>query len=142
MRLLVCGGRTWGYAWFGASTEIQLLAHRQRLKSFQVLDAVDMAIGVDVIIHGDAKGADRIAQLWADENRIPVEVFPANWRELGRKAGPLRNTQMLDDGLPDVVICFPGGVGTSDMMGKAIDRDGVDVFDVGGLHDGPLFVPR
>ena len=142
MRFLVCGGRTWGYAWHGAQPHEHFLALKQRQQSFAVLDQLDMTVGIDVIIHGDARGADRTAGKWADRNNVPVEVYPADWKSLGKKAGPLRNTQMLDEGKPDVCVAFPGGVGTSDMVGKAIDRDGVIVLDVGGLDDGPLFVAR
>ena len=130
MRLLVCGGRTWGYAWHGATADEKRRALRQRKQTFDVLDRLDRIVGVDVVIHGDAKGADTVAQKWAETRGCPVERYPANWKQEGRKAGPLRNTRMLDEGAPDVVVAFPGGVGTADMVGKAIDRDGVQVLDV------------
>lgn len=142
MRVLVCGGRTWGWARHDAPFDEQARAQKQRRQTFDVLDRIDQTSGIDVVIHGDARGADRTAQLWAERNRVPVEVYPADWKKHGRSAGPRRNTQMLDEGKPDLVVAFPGGAGTADMVGKAIDRDGVDVVDMGGLYAGPLFGAR
>ena len=46
---------------------------------------------------------------------------------LGRKAGPIRNQRMLDDGKPDLVIAFSGGKGTAGMMAIA-RRAGVKII--------------
>lgn len=58
-----------------------------------------------------------------------VEDFPADWERNGRAAGPIRNRQMLD-GKPDLVIAFPGGKGTADMVAEA-KRRGIAVREVG-----------
>jgi hypothetical protein len=42
----------------------------------------------------------------------------AEWERLGRKAGPIRNQRMLEEGKPDLVVAFPGGTGTAGMMGS------------------------
>ncbi len=48
--------------------------------------------------------------------------FPAEWKKYGRKAGPIRNQQMLDKD-PDMVIAFHSDIakskGTTDMVRKA-----------------------
>ena len=44
---------------------------------------------------------------------------PARWAELGRRAGPIRNQEMLDLWVPDGVVAFPGGAGTADMVARA-----------------------
>jgi len=110
MRLLVCGGRHYADvdklgAWLGAFHERRPVA---------------------VLIHGDAPGADRLAGAWAARNGVPVEAFPADWREYGPAAGAVRNGVMLRDGKPDRVVAFPGGKGTADMIRKA-RRAGVPV---------------
>jgi hypothetical protein len=56
---------------------------------------------------------------WADVFGVPFRIFPANWKKHGRAAGPMRNQQMLDEGKPDLVIAFPGGSGTADMVRRA-----------------------
>lgn len=74
------------------------------------------------IIHGDAKGADRLAKRWAEYYGVDQEPFPADWRKHGYAAGPIRNRQMLDEGVPNLVIGFPGGAGTKDMTDTSIKR--------------------
>jgi len=54
----------------------------------------------------------------------------ANWAGLGRKAGPIRNQEMLDQGRPNMVVAFPGGRGTADMVRRARGA-GVEVIEVG-----------
>ena len=60
-----------------------------------------------MLIHGNARGADRMADAWAwcrGVPREPYEVPQGEWDELGKKAGPLRNQRMLDEGKPDLVV--------------------------------------
>jgi len=56
-------------------------------------------------------------------------VFLANWRTHGKAAGPIRNQQMLDEGRPHLVVAFPGGTGTADMVRRA-KAAGVPVMEV------------
>ena len=58
---------------------------------------------------------------------IPVERFPADWSEYGKAAGAIRNQQMLDEGTPDLVVAFPGGNGTLDMVRRS-QRAGIKVL--------------
>lgn len=111
-RVLVCGGRNFG--------DVALMD--------RVLKALLLERNFTAVIHGDARGADRLADLWARENRIEVLSFPAQWRELGLAAGAIRNQRMLNEGKPDLVVAFPGGKGTDDMVKKA-RRAGVEVID-------------
>jgi len=71
-----------------------------------------------VIIQGGAPGADRLAAKWADINGVPLVTYPALWHQ-GKKAGPIRNAFMLADSRADLVVAFPGGNGTADMIAKA-----------------------
>ena len=98
MRVLVCGGRTFDN-WEAVHRELH-------------------GIGPSVIITGGAPGADRLAEKWANHNGIPLVVYPALWSR-GRKAGPERNAFMLHDSQPDIVVAFPGGRGTADMVARA-----------------------
>lgn len=79
------------------------------------------------VIHGGAKGADRLADQWAVVNWVPVEQFNADWDTYGKSAGPIRNQQMLDTGI-DYVIAFPGGKGTEHMK-KIARKAGVSVIE-------------
>ena len=59
------------------------------------------------IISGGAKGADTLAQQWADQHKIPVTVFQPDWQKFGRAAGPKRNQQII--AACDVCIAFWDG---------------------------------
>lgn len=50
----------------------------------------------DVVVHGDATGADLLASRWAKENKIKEETFYADWAKEGKAAGPIRNTRMVE----------------------------------------------
>lgn len=64
------------------------------------------------IAHGGAGGADSLAEEVAHVFGWPVKCYPANWRQFGPAAGPIRNRQMLVDFSPELVVAFPGGRGT------------------------------
>ena len=80
---------------------------------------LDIEIRPDVVIHGDAAGADRIAASVAVDHGLDVWKFPANWARYGKSAGPRRNYQMLVEGRPTHVLAFPGGAGTENMIKQA-----------------------
>ena len=101
-RVLVCGGRDY--------------SNREWL--FQVLDLAHEANPIVVLIHGNAKGADQLADEWA-AGKCETLTFTPAWEEHGKAAGPMRNQKMLDEGKPDLVIAFPGGRGTADMVRRA-----------------------
>jgi hypothetical protein len=106
MRVIVCGGRDYD--------------DRPTMKA--VLGALDLDC---TIITGNARGADRLAlNLWEG----PGEYFDADWHTHGLAAGPIRNQAMLDEGA-DLVIAFPGGRGTADMVKRA-RKAGVPVLEV------------
>jgi hypothetical protein len=73
----------------------------------------------DGLIQGGAKGADLMAKEWAEKNGIRCATFKADWMRHGKKAGIMRNQAMLDVGKPGLVVAFPGGRGTFDMIAKA-----------------------
>lgn len=72
----------------------------------------------NIIIEGEAKGADFLARVWAKWQCMSYEPYPADWKTYGKAAGPIRNKQMLVEGKPDLVIAFlaKGSIGTKDMI--------------------------
>ena len=113
VRVLVCGGRNY--------------------KNFYLVDEVLSSLhssnGIQCIIQGGAKGADFLAAVWAEAEDIYCKEYMAQWKELGPSAGSIRNQQMLDEGKPDLVVAFPGGKGTADMVRRA-ENAGVKVIKV------------
>lgn len=73
------------------------------------------------IVQGAASGADLLARDYAIKRKIPVASEPADWKRHGKAAGPIRNRYMLKRWLPDIVLAFPGGRGTCDMVQAAHD---------------------
>lgn len=69
---------------------------------------------------------DSASAVWARKRGVPCAEVKAQWGELGPKAGPLRNGWMLRL-KPDIVIAFPGGKGTANMVAQAIEA-GVEVL--------------
>lgn len=51
-------------------------------------------IGDWVVSGGCWKGADRFAEMIADERRIPIMILNADWDKHGKAAGPIRNTDI------------------------------------------------
>jgi hypothetical protein len=116
MRVLVCGGRTFGHDLSGKITE-----DADRL--FDALQDLLELYGPSLsIIHGGARGADTLAGIWADYTGVPCTVFPADWNRYGPAAGSIRNTQMLEEGCPDAILACPGGPGTRNMIKQATSR--------------------
>lgn len=71
------------------------------------------------LILGGADGVDRFAEDWAVVHWVAHTVYKADWDKYGHGAGPIRNKQMLDEGKPELVIAFPGGRGTANMVRQA-----------------------
>lgn len=90
-----------------------VIAGSRSITNYQdVLDAVEYAIeqGVipTVVISGTAGGVDTLGEQFAAEFNIPVERFPADWKQYGKRAGYLRNVQMAEQA--DAVIVVWDGV--------------------------------
>ena len=68
------------------------------------------------IISGGAKGCDRLAERYANENNFPLIIHKPNWDLDGRGAGMKRNIVMLKD--CSHVIAFWNGIspGTKHMI--------------------------
>ena len=126
MRTLVCGGRDYyGYNKLkdileGIISDFHFLTENQEV----------------TIIAGVASGADFLAKVFAldeycENSWLHYKEYPADWKKHGKAAGGIRNQQMLDEGKPDMVIAFPGGNGTADMVRRA-RKAGITVIEVAG----------
>ena len=87
MKVLICGSRHW------TSREII----RKELEKFSP---------DTIVIEGETRGADTIAREEAEKLGFEVLKFPADWKNEGLAAGPKRNSRMLNEGKPDLVIAF------------------------------------
>jgi hypothetical protein len=123
MRVLVCGSRDFSNA--------RLLDAVVR----GYLTSIATTRESHVIIHGAARGADTLAGECADRIGVRVESYPADWDRYGKRAGYVRNQQMLDEGKPDLVVAFYSGEHKSkgtEMMVKIASQAGVECWEIFG----------
>lgn len=113
--MLVCGGRD----------------YHDKHVLFPALDKMaEECGGIELVVHGGARGADALADAWAAERGVACEAVLADWNRYGRAAGPMRNAAMLemlkafrDQGKDCIVVAFPGSRGTADMVDRACAAD-------------------
>lgn len=113
MKVLVCGGRNYdplkAEAWL-----VEYYSDKEKPIE---------------IIEGGASGADMGGLYFGNHSGIPVKTFKAEWNKYGKSAGFRRNQRMLEEGMPEFVIAFPGGKGTQNMINLA-EKAGVEVYVV------------
>jgi predicted polyphosphate/ATP-dependent NAD kinase len=122
MRILVTGGRD----------------YRDQRRVDEALDTIHGETPIELVIHGDASGADRMAADWARRRQVPLSSYPADWGNIDRPgarirfkgrrpydatAGFRRNIRMLIEGAPQLVVAFPGGNGTAHMVAESLKRN-------------------
>ena len=60
-------------------------------------DEVDKLLekyNITEIISGGARGADSLAERYAEEKKLKLTVFPAQWHKYGKSAGFIRNDEI------------------------------------------------
>ena len=60
-----------------------------------------------VLVSGGARGADSLAERFADKNNLEKIIFKPDWDKYGKRAGFLRNIKIIDES--DMVIAFWDG---------------------------------
>ena len=112
MRVLVCGDRNWTR---------KDVVWRELDALLKLTDCVNDEF---VVIEGACRGADWFAHEWCEKHQqARLMELPAEWQKHGKAAGPIRNQQMLDEALPDMILAFHEDIGTSkgtwDMVKRA-----------------------
>jgi len=91
MILLIAGSRTFN--------DYELLKSK-------VEDSVELE-EVTLVISGGANGADLLAEKFALEHDLEFRCYPADWDKYGKRAGFIRNSEMVS--LSDIVLLFWDG---------------------------------
>ena len=114
MKILICGDRNW------TNTYVMRKVMRRFFNDKTIL------------IHGNARGADKMSGRIAQEIGCLVKSYPADWDTHGRSAGPIRNRLMLSKS-PDIVIGFHDDIskskGTKDMLNIS-KRNNIETYIV------------
>lgn len=113
MRIIICGGRDFTNGAFVWSR----------------LDRLHESRPITALMQGGARGVDALAGEWA-KSKASVQryVCRADWEVHGNAAGPKRNSRMLE-WKPDLVVAFPGGRGTANMV-KQAKSAGIEVMEI------------
>ena len=101
---LICGGRDF--------SDVEMFAHGMR-SLIQIRGGLPRRV-----VQGGANGADAMGERWAKSHALESTTVNADWPKYGRSAGPIRNYAMLKIGI-DLVVAFPGGRGTANMIIQA-----------------------
>ena len=111
--------------------------------------AKNMVLG-GLLIHGDARGIDRMSEGATEFLDRRVERYPAKWDEHKKAAGPIRNAQMLsrllqlkDEGKSVAVFAFHNDIqssmGTLDMASRTRRAEGVPLFVVNSAGKAKMY---
>lgn len=102
-RVIIAGTRTFSnYPLLADYADKKLAAVKER-------DSIE-------IVSGGASGADALGERYARERGYSLKIFPAEWKQYGRKAGPIRNRQMAE--YADALLAYWDGKsrGTAGMI--------------------------
>lgn len=68
------------------------------------------------IVSGHARGVDLMAEYYARMCDLPLEVYPADWKKYGNRAGMVRNAEMAEVADELVAILDGQSRGTAAMI--------------------------
>jgi hypothetical protein len=106
-----------------------IIAGSRTINNYKLLKSAieDSKFKIDEIVSGVAKGIDTLGLRYAEENKIPVKCFPADWKKFKKKAGLIRNREMAEyaDGL--IAIWDGYSRGTKHMIDFAASK-GLNIF--------------
>ena len=60
-----------------------------------------------IVVSGHARGADFYGEKYAQDEGFDLEIYPAQWEKIGKRAGYRRNEQMAE--VADALIAFWDG---------------------------------
>ena len=84
---------------------------------------------ITLIVSGGARGADTLAEYYAKKKAIPYLIFPADWDKHGKKAGILRNQDIVDNADAMIAFLAPESKGTKDSIKRA-QKKGIPIHIV------------
>ena len=99
-----------------------ILAGSRTINSMEALHTAIRESGFEIteVVCGEAAGVDRLGRWWAEQHKIPVASFPADWKKDGRLAGYIRNQRMAEYAEALIAVWDGKSVGTAHMIGVAL----------------------
>lgn len=101
-----------------------IIAGSRQVEDYKLVAEAMKRCGFKVteVVSGCATGVDRMGEVWARANNVPVKEMPANWFNHGKAAGPIRNREMADYADAAVIIWDGKSRGTRNMINEMIRR--------------------
>lgn len=96
-----------------------IIAGSRTAKKSDVRKAIGLcswANSISKVVSGMAAGADKHGEKWAEENKIEVIRFPAEWKKYGKSAGHIRNKIMAKNAEGLIAIWDGKSRGTFNMI--------------------------
>ena len=92
---------------------------------------------IATIVHGGHQANGATIETWCREHDVHIVRYPANRLKHGRRAEDIRNSFMLQDSRPDLVIALPGGASTRSLINRAIAQGVPVLFHDSLIHIAP-----
>lgn len=98
---------------------VAIVGSREWSAKAPIISAVDDIPANGTLVSGGARGVDTIAEIRANERGLRTEIYRADWENLGKAAGFIRNLAIVNS--CDKLIAFWDGKsrGTMDTVNKA-----------------------
>ena len=123
--ILVTGGREWAN-YETTQRAMEIVGSKWKKTPQSVL-----------VIHGECRGADRLAGKSAKELGYTIQSAPADWKKYGRSAGYVRNAEMIEQaleyhtkGVPTTVLAFHSDIEKSKGTKHCIEQAKLKGLDV------------
>lgn len=120
-RLLVTGSRDWDDK------------HAMEMALFNAYSrfAGGVTGGQVTLIHGDARGADKMAgHIWLKHKAGPLEIVRADWHRYGKRAGYMRNAEMVKRGADLCVAFIKNSSRGATMCADLAEEAGIEVIRI------------
>jgi hypothetical protein len=96
--------------------------YNNKERVYQLMNTLSAILKDYSVIVGDATGLDSLVVEYCKEHNIEHTVYYANWKKYKQAAGPIRNKEMAELN-PFMLIAFPGGKGTANMVSECQKRN-------------------
>ena len=98
-----------------------IIAGSRTINDYKLLEEAinKLDFSITEVVCGCARGLDRLGELWAKNNNVPIKYFPADWGQYGNVAGRLSNIDMAK--YAEACVCLWDGKsrGTKQMISQA-----------------------
>lgn len=99
-----------------------IIAGSRNIFNYEHIESIILSCPWEIteVVSGDGGAVDFFGAYWGYINSIKVSHFPAQWKYLGRRAGPARNQVMVDCSEGLVYIWDGKSRGTGDVIRRSL----------------------